>query len=177
MGIQAAGHCRPQCRRILHPQRFLRCIWYCCSWMLHFSNNLLFVRYRLDSSVRCRWLYRHTACVYNRICVHLVRPLYRRNQPSQLSYRAEGWLEKMDGENGEENKTYYWLLLISTAVLYGLAITGTILIFVFFYNGPECWMNVTFPTINLLICALLSLASIHSRVHLLSCFLKIAMLY
>jgi uncharacterized membrane protein YhaH (DUF805 family) len=82
--------------------------------------------------------------------------------------RAESWLNKFEGEAGEENRTYYWLLLIATAVLYAVAITATILIFVFFYNGSECWMNATFPVINVLICALFSLASIHSRVRPLS---------
>lgn len=77
---------------------------------------------------------------------------------------AENWLNKFEGEAGEENRSYYWLLLIATAVLYAVALTGTILIYVFFYNGSECWMNATFPTINILICALFSLASIHSRV-------------
>jgi uncharacterized membrane protein YhaH (DUF805 family) len=80
--------------------------------------------------------------------------------------RAENWLNKFEGEAGEENRSYYWLLLIATAVLYAVALTGTILIYVFFYNGSECWMNATFPTINILICALFSLASIHSRVRL-----------
>jgi hypothetical protein len=77
---------------------------------------------------------------------------------------AESWLSKYEGEAGEENRSYYWLLLIATALLYGLALTATILLYVFFYNGPECWMNATFPTINILVCALFSLASIHSRI-------------
>jgi len=77
---------------------------------------------------------------------------------------AESWLAKLDGAAGDENKTYYWLLLIATVVLYALALAATILIYIFFYNGPECWLNATFPTINILICVLFSLASIHPRI-------------
>jgi hypothetical protein len=77
---------------------------------------------------------------------------------------AASWLGKLDGEEGEEDRRYYWLLLIATSMLYLLTLVATVLIYVFFFNGSECWMNVTFPTINLLICGLFSLASIHPRI-------------
>jgi len=80
----------------------------------------------------------------------------------ELAYSwADNWLAKY--EEGE-SKIWYWLLLLSTIGMYAVCITATVLIFVFFYKGEECWLNILFPTINLAMCLVLSLISINPRI-------------
>jgi len=80
----------------------------------------------------------------------------------ELAYSwAENWLAKY--EDGE-SKIWYFLLLGSTIAMYTACIITSIMIFVFFYNGEECWLNILFPLINLAMCLVLSMISINPRI-------------
>jgi len=53
---------------------------------------------------------------------------------------------------------------IYVVTMYALCITATILIFVLFYKGSDCWMNALFPVLNIVMCLLLSFMSVHPRI-------------
>eukprot|EP01090_Pellita_catalonica_P019488 TRINITY_DN6661_c0_g1_i2.p1 TRINITY_DN6661_c0_g1~~TRINITY_DN6661_c0_g1_i2.p1 ORF type:complete len:432 (-),score=58.13 TRINITY_DN6661_c0_g1_i2:184-1479(-) len=76
---------------------------------------------------------------------------------------AEGWLGKYE-EDEENNKIYYYLLLACTVGMYVITIGLTVVLFVMFYNGDACWMNVAFPLGNILIAAIYSFLSVHHKI-------------
>jgi hypothetical protein len=81
----------------------------------------------------------------------------------------ERWrrLEKKipDGKIGPNNKIEmrfrWWAMLIATIIMFGAALGISITMYVVFSG---CSLNVAFITINLLICFLISISSIHPKV-------------
>jgi len=73
---------------------------------------------------------------------------------------AENWIGKME-EDFDNDKKWFVALLVSTIFMFALSVAGTISMYVFFHHGGK---NVAFITINIMICFLLSLLSIHPRV-------------
>eukprot|EP01087_Luapelamoeba_hula_P021513 TRINITY_DN753_c0_g1_i1.p1 TRINITY_DN753_c0_g1~~TRINITY_DN753_c0_g1_i1.p1 ORF type:complete len:442 (+),score=52.13 TRINITY_DN753_c0_g1_i1:54-1379(+) len=74
---------------------------------------------------------------------------------------ANAWIANYDET---ESPLWYWLLLGSTIVMYILCLAATVLIYVFFYKGSDCWLNAFLPTINVAMCLLLSFLSVHPRI-------------
>jgi len=69
-----------------------------------------------------------------------------------------GYYEKSEGEG----KGWLALLLGSTFVLYAASLVGVVLMYVYFTDNPKgCWFNPMFITLNLILCAAVSLFSIH----------------
>jgi len=76
---------------------------------------------------------------------------------------AHSWNERWVG-NYDETQSRVWagLLLGSTLTMYLISIVGTILMYVFL-TGPECGTNTMFITINLILCFVFTIFSIHPR--------------
>jgi hypothetical protein len=69
-----------------------------------------------------------------------------------------GYYEESEGEG----KGWLALLLGSTFFLYAAALVGIVLMYVYFTDNPKgCWFNPMFITLNLILCAAVSLFSIH----------------
>jgi len=69
-----------------------------------------------------------------------------------------GYYEQSEGEG----KGWLALLLGSTFTLYAAALVGVVLMYVYFTDNPKgCWFNPMFITLNLILCAAVSLFSIH----------------
>ncbi|XP_050539556.1 probable serine incorporator isoform X2 [Daktulosphaira vitifoliae] len=78
---------------------------------------------------------------------------------------AESWLYNWEQT---ENKKWYFALLITTVVCYGLAIAGIFVMFHSFTQGDGCGLNKFFITLTIVICIFMSSISITScvqRVH------------
>jgi len=73
----------------------------------------------------------------------------------------ETWVGYYEEGSGE-NKGWLALLLGSTIILYLLSLVGTILMYVYFTENPKaCWFNPMFITLNVILCAAVSIFSIH----------------
>jgi len=79
---------------------------------------------------------------------------------------AENWIAKHEDAEIEGDKRWFWALLGVTAVLFLVAITGSILLYVFFVGetSESCSTNTAVITINLALCVLISFGSIHPKV-------------
>ncbi|XP_025419034.1 probable serine incorporator isoform X2 [Sipha flava] len=78
---------------------------------------------------------------------------------------AESWLDKWEQT---EDKKWYFALLFTTLVSYGLAITGVIIMYHSFTQDDGCGLNKFFITLTVVICIFISSISITScvqRVH------------
>jgi len=64
----------------------------------------------------------------------------------------------------DQNRIWFWLFGICTVVLYILSLALMVLLWVFFYKGEECWINVVFPTINVCVMLLFSFLSVHPKI-------------
>ncbi|XP_021924282.1 probable serine incorporator isoform X2 [Zootermopsis nevadensis] len=74
---------------------------------------------------------------------------------------AHSWAESWVGNYEEtESKTWYAALLIFTLLNYALAITGIVLLFVFFTLPDDCALNKFFISFNLILCVIVSVLSI-----------------
>jgi hypothetical protein len=74
---------------------------------------------------------------------------------------AENWIRKKEDQIEEGANKWTALLLFVTFFLYGLSLTGTIVMFVFF---SKCQMNIAFISINIVLCIVLSVLSIHPKI-------------
>jgi len=73
----------------------------------------------------------------------------------------ETWVGKYEESDGEQ-KGWLWLLLGSTITLYAASLVGIVLMYVYFTENPkDCWFNPMFITLNLILCAAISIFSIH----------------
>ncbi|KAK9879794.1 hypothetical protein WA026_006854 [Henosepilachna vigintioctopunctata] len=70
---------------------------------------------------------------------------------------AESWVENYE-EN--ESKGWYAALVGATLFMYGLTITGVVLLFVFFSKSDGCGLNKFFISFNLILCLVVSIISI-----------------
>ncbi|XP_059487780.1 probable serine incorporator isoform X1 [Neocloeon triangulifer] len=74
---------------------------------------------------------------------------------------AHSWAEDWVGRYEEtESKAWYCGLFAATIVCYGLAITGFVLLFIFFTHADSCGLNKFFLSINLIFCFAASVLSI-----------------
>lgn len=74
---------------------------------------------------------------------------------------AHSWAEAWVGNYEEtESKGWYAALLGITFLCYALAITGVVLLFVFFTKSNDCSLNKFFISINLILCFVVSVVSI-----------------
>jgi len=77
---------------------------------------------------------------------------------------AHSWAEKWIDRNeacDEEDTRWWWLMLTVTIVMFSAALGLTITMYIIFH---DCTINVAFVTVNLLICFLISIVSIHPKV-------------
>jgi len=74
---------------------------------------------------------------------------------------AENWIEKNEEASDEETKWWWWFMLGATGVMFLAALALTITMYAVF-NG--CGENIAFVTVNLLLCVMLSMMSIHPKV-------------
>ncbi|KAL3282638.1 hypothetical protein HHI36_005813 [Cryptolaemus montrouzieri] len=70
---------------------------------------------------------------------------------------AESWVENYE-EN--ESKGWYAALVGATLFMYGLTITGVVMLFIFFSKSGGCGLNKVFITFNLILCVIVSIISI-----------------
>ncbi|XP_046668519.1 probable serine incorporator isoform X1 [Homalodisca vitripennis] len=74
---------------------------------------------------------------------------------------AHSWAESWVGNYEEtESRKWYAALMISMLVNYALAITGVVLLFVYFTQANDCTMNKIFISVNIVICIIASAISI-----------------
>lgn len=74
---------------------------------------------------------------------------------------AHSWAERWVGNYEEtESKAWYAALLIFTLLNYALAITGIVLLFVYFTLPDDCALNKFFISFNLILCVIVSVTSI-----------------
>lgn len=78
---------------------------------------------------------------------------------------AYEWTESWRG-NYEENGEPSWLyaLIGATAVLFLSSFVGSILLFVYFGSGSDCWSNIIYISLNLVISFLITGFSISSKI-------------
>jgi len=74
---------------------------------------------------------------------------------------AENWIEKNEETSDEETKWWWWFMLGATGVMFLAAIALTVTMYAVF-NG--CGENIAFVTVNLLLCVMLSMISVHPKV-------------
>ncbi|KAF4521473.1 hypothetical protein B566_EDAN001770 [Ephemera danica] len=70
---------------------------------------------------------------------------------------AEKWVERYEET---ESNGWYVALFVATFLSYGLALTGFVLLFVYFTHADGCGMNKFFLSINLILCVVVSIISI-----------------
>jgi len=75
---------------------------------------------------------------------------------------SESWVSKM--EDSEDPRGWYGLLVGSTFVLYSLAFTLIVLLYYFFSDNGECWLNSFFTTIVFLSSIVFTVVSIHPKI-------------
>jgi len=76
----------------------------------------------------------------------------------------ESWVQNY--AEGEGKNCWLGLLLTSTGVMYAISLVLTVLMYVYFLeNSSECWMNSMFISINLAVTFIVSLISVHPKVH------------
>lgn len=74
---------------------------------------------------------------------------------------AHSWAESWVGNYEEtESKAWYAALLIFTLLNYALAITGIVLLFVYFTLPDDCALNKFFISFNLILCVIVSIISV-----------------
>ena len=73
-----------------------------------------------------------------------------------LSSWNESWVEQ--GEEG--SKMHYCGLIFFTATFYIVSIVAIILLYVFYGSKPSCGLNISFITINLILCIFVSILSV-----------------
>jgi len=74
---------------------------------------------------------------------------------------AHSWAEAWVGNYEEtESRGWYFGLLGATFLCYALSITGIVLLYVFFTKSDDCSLNKFFISFNLILCFLISCASI-----------------
>ncbi|KAF5287564.1 hypothetical protein FQA39_LY15893 [Lamprigera yunnana] len=74
---------------------------------------------------------------------------------------AHSWAEAWVGNYEEtESRGWYAALLGATFLSYALAITGIVLLYVFFTKSDDCSLNKFFISINLILCFIVSVVSI-----------------
>jgi len=76
---------------------------------------------------------------------------------------AENWIEKMENDESEGSKRWFYILLTATGILYCLSLALSIVMYVFF-SKSECGTNTAFITLNMIFCFLVSVTSIAPRV-------------
>jgi len=78
---------------------------------------------------------------------------------------AENWIEKMENEEMEGTKKWFYVLLTATGIMYVASLVLTIVMYVYFaHDQTNCGKNTAFITLNLIFCFLLSVISITPRV-------------
>jgi preprotein translocase subunit SecG len=78
---------------------------------------------------------------------------------------AENWIEKMENEEPEGTKKWFYILLTATGVLFSASLALTIVMYVFFAKDQtHCGTNTAFITLNLIFCFLISIVSIAPKV-------------
>lgn len=70
---------------------------------------------------------------------------------------AEAWVSNYEET---ESKKWYAALMISMLVNYALAITGVVLLFVYFTQANDCSMNKVLISLNIIVCVVASAVSI-----------------
>jgi len=74
---------------------------------------------------------------------------------------AHSWAESWVGNYEEtESKAWYAALLIFTLLNYALAITGIVLLYVYFTLPDDCALNKFFISFNLILCVIVSVLSV-----------------
>ncbi|XP_065359699.1 serine incorporator 1 isoform X3 [Calliphora vicina] len=68
---------------------------------------------------------------------------------------AENWID-----NAENNRGYYYALVIVTLISYCLSLAGISLLYIYFTQSSECGLNKFFISINLILCVLVSIVSV-----------------
>eukprot|EP00027_Filamoeba_sp_ATCC50430_P015729 CAMPEP_0168565760 /NCGR_PEP_ID=MMETSP0413-20121227/14030_1 /TAXON_ID=136452 /ORGANISM="Filamoeba nolandi, Strain NC-AS-23-1" /LENGTH=394 /DNA_ID=CAMNT_0008597679 /DNA_START=109 /DNA_END=1293 /DNA_ORIENTATION=- len=77
---------------------------------------------------------------------------------------AENWIDKMEASE-ENGKKWFALLLGCTIVLFAISFVMTVVMYVYFCDdGVECGKNVAVVSINVALCFLLSILSIHPKI-------------
>jgi len=77
---------------------------------------------------------------------------------------AENWIGKMEDEP-ESEKKWWWALFLTSMIMLSVTLVGTIVMYVYFgENAAECQKNVAFITMNLILCFVISITSIHPKV-------------
>lgn len=74
---------------------------------------------------------------------------------------AESWVDKAEENN---SKTWYCALLSCTLLNYALAITGIVLLYVYYTKPDDCATNKFFISFNLIVSVVVSIVSILPRV-------------
>jgi len=74
---------------------------------------------------------------------------------------AENWIEKRDDFIEEGMNRWMVALLVASIILYCFSIAATIVMYVFF---SSCQMNLAFISINLVLCIVMTITSLHPKV-------------
>ena len=78
---------------------------------------------------------------------------------------AENWIDKYHAQEDEPGcKVWWWALLTSSIALILLALTLTILMFVFFGTSPSCELNITLIILNIIAAITIVAISLNPRV-------------
>jgi len=74
---------------------------------------------------------------------------------------AHSWNERWVANFNTDGNSWLALLLTATIVMYSVAVTLTVIMYIYFLeNKPVCWMNNMFITMNLILVLLVSVLSI-----------------
>jgi len=74
---------------------------------------------------------------------------------------AENWIEKRDDFIEEGMNRWMVALLVASIILYCFSIAATIVMYIFF---SSCQMNLAFISVNLVLCIVMTITSLHPKV-------------
>jgi len=76
---------------------------------------------------------------------------------------AESWIENAD-QDEESAKCWYCGLASSALIFYLASLTGTIIMYIYFADVGDCYYNVIFVSVNLVVAVVYSLLTIMGRI-------------
>jgi len=79
---------------------------------------------------------------------------------------SESWVAKWqyDIVDGNENKKWYYALLGCTLFFFLVAIVMNVMLYILFCEDAKCWYNPLMITINIVVCIILVVLSVHPKI-------------
>lgn len=82
---------------------------------------------------------------------------------------SESWVEKWNNsdalDEGGEDKKWYYGLLAATLIIFSLSLILNVLMYIVFcHDASKCWYNPLMITINLVVCIILVILSVHPKI-------------